>query len=265
MPSNAALTTTKHWDNVWTPDTEAGVVPRIETDVSRHQARLLRLFRRFLGPGKRFIEVGVGGSAWPAFLARNLGVEAWGIDNSRPGLELALRSAKEMNQTVHLLDGDLFDQNLLPRESFDVVYSGGFVEHFKDSRPVMQRLHDLVAPRGVVITTVPNFTGLNGILQGFFDPECLACHVLYDPRSLDQAHAAVGLRPIEPANWEGIIDVGSVDMTKALSRLPRLAVRGYWFTMARVRRAGEFMATAIGKTDGGRPLSPAIVGVYQRG
>jgi SAM-dependent methyltransferase len=262
MTANAALTTTAQWDDVW--NAAAGLVPRIQTGVFKHHARLLRLFERWLAPGKRFIEIGVGGSAWPAYLAQHFGVEAWGIDNSRPGLELARRAAAEVGQGIHLVEGDFFDASLLPRESFDVVYSGGFVEHFQNSREVMQRLADLVAPGGVVITTVPNLRGLNGGVQGLVDADCLACHVLYDPKSLDRAHGEVGLAAIESARFAGILDLGSVDATKLLAPLPTVARRAYWLVVSRLRKAGETVGTLVGRGDGGRWLSPAIVGVYAR-
>ena len=260
MAATDALTSVDYWDGVWGPVGARGVVPHIDLGAFRHQVRLLELFERYLAPGRRFIEIGVGGSAWPAYLARHLRADAWGIDNSPSGIVLA----QQAGPGAHLIEGDVFDATLLPAGSFDVVYSGGFVEHFTDAARVMHRLADLVSPGGVVITTVPNFRGLNGFLQRIVDRECLDRHVLYDPDSLDAAHESGGLVAVEPAHFEGIFDIASVDMGKRLQQIPSLAGRAWWLGSARMRWLAERCARWMGREHGGGFLAPAIAGVYRR-
>jgi SAM-dependent methyltransferase len=262
MTASDALTSVDYWDRVWGPAGERGQVPRIDLEHFRHQARMLELFRRYLAPGKRFIEIGVGGSAWPAYLVQNLAAEAWGIDNSPSGIVLAKQAAGPVR--VRLIEGDFFDATLLPTAKFDVVYSGGFVEHFTDPARVMRRLRDLVAPGGVVITTVPNFRGLNGIFQRFLDRECLDRHVLYDPAMLDTAHESGGLEPVERAHYEGIFDIASVDLGRRLSRLPDVMQRAWWVGTSRLRWLSERIARSLGRDHGGGFLAPAVAGVYRR-
>src|SRR6185503_9630178 len=137
--------------------------------------------------------------------------EGWGIDFSRPGLAMAARAAARAGQKVRLVEGDLFDRTRLPAHHFDVVYSGGFVEHFPDAAPLMRRLAELVRPGGVVVTAVPHLRGLNGWLQRLVDPDCFARHVAFTPHSLDAAHASGGLRPLAPAGYVGVIDLAAAD------------------------------------------------------
>ena len=80
-----------------------------------------------------------------------------------------------------LVEGDLFDRSHLPEHAFDVVYSGGFVEHFPSPGAVMERFLELAAPAGVVVTLVPNLGGLNGALQALADPDTFARHVVHTP------------------------------------------------------------------------------------
>src|SRR6185369_15200443 len=67
---HSALTDRTYWDHVWsfTADhqEEAQVVA---TEHDSHQAHLAELFRRHLPPGGRFLEIGAGGSPWPAHVA----------------------------------------------------------------------------------------------------------------------------------------------------------------------------------------------------
>jgi SAM-dependent methyltransferase len=93
---------------------------------------------------------------------------------------------------IDVVVGDVFDVEL-PR-SYDVVLSGGLVEHFRDPARVLERHHDFVADGGTVAVTVPNFLGLNGLVQQWFDRETLATHnlALMRPDVLAAAVAAAG-------------------------------------------------------------------------
>jgi SAM-dependent methyltransferase len=265
----SALTDRHYWDDVWTfTDGRSGAeAPRIEVDRDPHQAYLDARFGAQLaarGPGARFLEVGAGGSAWPGYLAARHLAEGWGIDFSRAGLAMAARAAERQRAEVHLVEGDLFDSALLPAGSFDVVYSGGFVEHFPDPRPVMMRLGELLAPDGVVITTVPNLAGVNGVVQKWVDFDCYQRHVVFTPASLDAAHALGGLIPVEPARYVGVIDLGAVNFSRLAERLPRPVLAALWAGLTLARRAGERIAARLGARHGGRLLAPSLAGVYRR-
>jgi 2-polyprenyl-3-methyl-5-hydroxy-6-metoxy-1,4-benzoquinol methylase len=258
---HASLTDQSYWDAVWA----GGEVPRVDPSRDPHQRELERRFRRWLGPGRRFLEVGVGGSAWPAWVARELGAEAWGIDFSWPGLLAAQRAADRAGVSVRLVEGDLFDAELLPKGKFDVVYSGGFVEHFEEPAPVMQRLAELLVGDGVVLTTVPNFGGLNGRLQRWADPACFARHVVFTRASLDGAHATAGLRPVEPARYLGAMDVASVNWGRRMSARPKLVQALLWRGMRLSSRAAHGVMRMVRGDSGGRLLAPSILGVYGKG
>lgn len=259
-----ALTDLRYWDRVWHfADEHASEAPAIDpNDVV--QAELGRLFAERLGPGRRFIEVGAGGSAWPAHVSARHQAEAWGIDFSRPGLARAEQAAARAGVPVSLVEGDLFDPVSLPRGVFDVVYSGGLVEHFPDARPLMERLVELLSPTGVVVTTVPNLDGLNGLLQRWVDRRCFARHVVFTPRSLDAAHGLGGLCPVQPARFLGVLDLGAVNFSQWAARLPPLLLKGIWAGISLSRRAGETIARRVGASHGGHLLAPSLIGVYRR-
>src|SRR5260221_12393660 len=120
------LTDQGYWDEVWNsigarahanaPHVEPGRVTRwIESQCAAH-----------LKAGHRFLEVGAGGSAWPAHVAGTLGAAAWGVDFSRPGLEQA-GSACAPGPKVLLVGGGFFDRSRLPPGAFGALYSGRLI------------------------------------------------------------------------------------------------------------------------------------------
>jgi SAM-dependent methyltransferase len=256
-----ALTDQSYWDEIWqfTGDFAAAPAPRVHEAMT--DRFLQAAFAAHLGPGRRFIEIGAGGSPWPGFVARQLGADGWGIDFSRPGLALAARAAADVRERVRLVDGDLFDRTKLPARSFDLVYSGGFVEHFESPKSVMERFAELLAPGGVVVTLVPNLAGLNGALQKLADEETFLRHIVHTPSSLDAAHASVGLLPVSAARYLDLVDFGCVNLTRLATRVPRNLWRGISYGLALVRRAGIAWAKRTG-ADGGRLLAPMLGGIY---
>jgi hypothetical protein len=58
-----------------------------------------------------------------------------------------------------------------------VVCSFGFVEHFTDTRLVLNRHAELVAPGGRLEISCPNFRGIQWVLHRWLDPSNLSRHV----------------------------------------------------------------------------------------
>ena len=77
--------------------------------------------------------------------------------------------------------GEFYHQDLLTFESnqtYDVVCSFGFIEHFSNFEDVIEKHIRLVKPRGTLILSCPNFRGLQYILHRLLDPTNLHRHVL---------------------------------------------------------------------------------------
>ena len=55
---------------------------------------------------------------------------------------------------IHLIKGDFFDESLLPLGFFDLVYSLGFIEHFKESATVTRRMSQILRPGGRAMTMI---------------------------------------------------------------------------------------------------------------
>jgi len=62
--------------------------------------------------------------------------------------------------------------------SYDIVFSLGFIEHFDDTRDIIARHINLLSEKGNLLIILPNFIGLNGLVQWMFDRKNLQAHNL---------------------------------------------------------------------------------------
>jgi SAM-dependent methyltransferase len=77
---------------------------------------------------------------------------------------------------VHIVEGDIFCYE--PENKYDMVCSVGLVEHFMDTENIISHHVKLLKPGGTLLIAIPNFRGLNGLIQRIFDRENLRKHNL---------------------------------------------------------------------------------------
>lgn len=82
----------------------------------------------------------------------------------------------EVKDEVTLIEADLFKYR--SAKKYDVVFSAGLIEHFDDTELVVKKHADFVCDGGFVVIALPNFRGINGMLQKVCDPENLRAHNL---------------------------------------------------------------------------------------
>ena len=78
--------------------------------------------------------------------------------------------------TIHCIESDFF--NYETDIKYDIVFSFGFIEHFQNTKDVIQRHVALLADDGQLLIVLPNFRGLNGLVQYVFDRNNLQAHNL---------------------------------------------------------------------------------------
>jgi SAM-dependent methyltransferase len=79
-------------------------------------------------------------------------------------------------QDIKYIEGDVFLS--APDKKYDLVYSMGFIEHFDNLRDTLLTHLKYLKPGGILLISLPNFRGVNGLLQRIFDPEMLSIHNL---------------------------------------------------------------------------------------
>jgi SAM-dependent methyltransferase len=162
-----------HWDAAW----ESAVRLRLPSRLNVSVRNITRLLARHVRPGHRYIEIGCAPGKLLAWVASVLRAQASGLDYSAAGIAQCRRLFAALNLGIELHQADFFDHPL-PLESFDVVASFGFIEHFEDPAQAVAQHVRLVRPGGTALIAVPNYGGLYGKLQQWCDPANLALHNL---------------------------------------------------------------------------------------
>lgn len=144
--------TKERWGQLWA-GSEVDYDPSSEPQLRDSLGLILRFWPE---PRGRFLEAGCGPAANALNLAR-LDVDVAGVDLSSEAI-LSARAAF----AHHGLKGEfaLGDVRSLPfpDESFEFVYAGGVVEHFRETRKAMMEMTRVLRPGGRVLVTVPAFT-----------------------------------------------------------------------------------------------------------
>lgn len=196
--SGLSLTELEFWDRYWSAKKDIGctVIPRryLFTDV------LLRLFS-FNREG-RFLEIGGFPGFYSIWFSKYLGYQASLIDiYIKPGI---VDSLIRVNATapITMIQSDIF--RFEPTEKFDVVMSAGLIEHFVDLPAIVECHRRCLRDGGKLVVCVPNFLGLNGLLQRLLDRENFDAHNLQamDLKSMREILQAQGFKDIQ-ASYHG--------------------------------------------------------------
>jgi 2-polyprenyl-3-methyl-5-hydroxy-6-metoxy-1,4-benzoquinol methylase len=166
-------TTQEYWNSVWQPDIRTRVPSKLNVDV----LNATRLIAGYIKHGDNYLEIGCAPCKLLAWVAVNRKARVTGLDYSESGIAKCRALFNSLGLTANFHQADLFEPNL-PLSSFDVVASFGLVEHFSDPCLVVEKHLDFVKPGGVALMTIPNYGGLYGVVQKWFDAENLALHNL---------------------------------------------------------------------------------------
>ena len=161
-----AYTTKENWDDYF-KDYEPKVVDSVF---------FAEIFERYLKPDatKSVLEIGCAGGEYLCYMHKHFGFQPFGVDYSDEIVKTA-----ELFRHNGLREPGLFKQdffNWSPGRTFDVVYSIGFIEHFEDTRSVIERHVQLLSPGGTLVITLPHFANLQYWFHWLIDRENLSKH-----------------------------------------------------------------------------------------
>jgi len=186
----------EYWEENWS---NAGLPrpldPHDQTLGNYVNLQLHHLFEQLLSGQRGFhvLEIGCANSIWPIYFHRHFSAHTAGLDYSEIGCarSRALLTHYEVPAAIHC--GDLFDPPAELREKFDLVVSFGVVEHFEDTAECLRSIAAFLKPGGLLVTTIPNITGIVGWLQRVVDRAVYAVHVPLSREKLAAAHRRAGL------------------------------------------------------------------------
>lgn len=130
------------------------------------------------GENRSFIEIGGFPGTFSIFFHKKYGFSPTLLDFYMDEKQVhELEKANELQQgTIKCIEQNFFNFN--STEKYDFVFSAGFIEHFEDTSDVIKRHYDLVANGGDLFILLPNFLGLNGYVQKWFNRENYDAHNL---------------------------------------------------------------------------------------
>lgn len=136
------------------------------------------LLRKHIRPEMRVLEIGFAPGKLLSFVSKILDAKVAGLDYSESGVQFA----RNLFGTLGIA-GDLRCENVFTTTflyaTFDFVYSVGVIEHFDDPGQIVRCHVELLKPGGTALVLIPNYGGIYGHLQRWFDPRNLDIHNLH--------------------------------------------------------------------------------------
>ena len=212
-------TTVEHWDEAW----QAGIRLKLPSGMEVGTRNTMQLLKRYVKPGMHVIEIGCAPGKMLSWTAAVLGAHVAGLDYSTTGIRTAKRLFESMGLKGDFRCEDVFNTTFEPG-SFDMVFSFGLIEHFDDPREIVRRHVMLAKPGGTVVITVPNYGGIYGRIQRYFDAENLDLHNL----DIMNAKALRKLAPLDSVTGIQTFEYGRVSpwLISLHKKWPQLLARG---------------------------------------
>jgi trans-aconitate methyltransferase len=149
---------------------------------------------------------------------------------------------------ITVIEADLFDYQ--PQKLYDMVLSFGLIEHFVDTKAIIETHLRFLKPGGVLFITLPNFKSVNGWVQRNFDRTNYDKHNInsMDPQQLAGYCTQLGLTEVE-AYYHGKFSVWLENKSEQ-SGFAKALVKTIWL-------AGKIVTRVIPVES--KMLSPYIV------
>jgi 2-polyprenyl-3-methyl-5-hydroxy-6-metoxy-1,4-benzoquinol methylase len=179
--------------------------------------------------GRQLLEIGCARSAWLPYFAKEFGFVVHGLDYSELGCRQASQVLKNERVEGEVVRADLFSPPALMLGHFDVVWSLGVLEHFEQTADAASAFSAFLRPGGLMITIIPNLSGMLGSIQKLISRPIYDVHVPLDRGALEQAHRDAGLEIVscEYFMFSGLNVVNLENLSGAVYRISmRLASWG---------------------------------------
>lgn len=150
-------------------------------------------------PIKTTIELGGFPGYYTVFLKKYFNLKSTLLDFFvyAPITHALLQKNGLRDSDVSIIETDLFEYE--STRKYDMVISCGLIEHFEDTKDIIERHVKLLNSQGVLFITLPNFRSVNGWFQKKFDPENYNKHNIHsmDTRLLSDICKQLDLQDIK--------------------------------------------------------------------
>lgn len=139
---------------------------------------LAKTLSPWLRKANDILEIGCGSSRYMMFFSIVAGLNTYGLDFSREGLQNLQRMAAVHGINFRLHSGDMFEVNLEGRK-FDIVFHSGLVEHFSNLDLFFERCRFFCKDNGLMIFLMPNMQNLAWSWHSRLCPINFNAHIPY--------------------------------------------------------------------------------------
>lgn len=146
-------TTQKHWNKNYSDWIKGDLTEYLEDYRKKYLKDTLDPIKELLPKKGIYCEIGCGPGINGAEMAK-MGFQVVGIDLSFEGLKLAQNLYNQEKVKGLLVCGDILKMPFKDN-SFDLIYGGGVLEHFKDTFLAVKQLHRVLKENGHVFLTIP--------------------------------------------------------------------------------------------------------------
>lgn len=214
--------------------------------------QVLKTLDRYVGANTKVLEIGFAPGKILAWAAIRKKAMISGVDYSKSGVAAASKFMKSISVAADLRNENVFETTFT-KNSFDVVYSVGVIEHFDHPVAILQSHLDMARTGGVVVMFMPNYGGFWGKIQKRLDPDNLAIHNV-DMMSIEAMNGFMQNMDCEivEIGYSGAFSTSILSLEKALpSRLANYVHKG-------LNAISTFLPLPIGR------LSPQIVTIVRK-
>lgn len=192
------LTDRNFWTNYW--ESKPDLAISIDKNYLFHQ-QLEEIVKK--QKIKTAIELGGFPGYYSIFLTKYLDVRTTLFDYFiHPGiLKKVLNKNGLQENDIAVIENDIFQ--FKPEQQFDLVLSCGLIEHFKDTKDIIERHLEFLNPGGTLFITLPNFRSVNGWVQKTFDKDNYLKHHIecMDTAYLESVLKDLNLEVLQAGYW----------------------------------------------------------------
>lgn len=209
MPTQKNLTTNSYWVNNW----KGLKIPVPENLKSYSRFRLNKIFQTYLPHGKlKILEVGCCPGTWLHYFNKFFGYLVSGVEYTKNGYDYTNVNLRALNLTADIRNEDIL-KTTFKKESFDLVFSHGIIEHFKDPTEMINAHLNLLKKGGYLIIGVPNVgSKFYGPIQRFLSKDIYNSHVVVTREWLNKKLNRTDLKKVY-CDYSGVFNLFLLNLT----------------------------------------------------
>jgi len=175
------ITKKDYWDNLWKKSKKKKLLDIYNKSAYNYvtiemHKYFQNIFKDKNTTNKSILEIGCGDSVWLEYFHTHFNLKITGLDYSDIGCVNVKRLLDNANIEADIICADLFNPPNDMLGKFDYIVSFGVLEHFNDTSKVITAFHKYLKPDGVVITNIPNMSGILGIITKTTNPNIYKIH-----------------------------------------------------------------------------------------